>query len=72
MERHWTLKYPEVTGGSGYAAATLQDLGFEPTLGATSGEGRPKRVRKTKKGPEEGAGVSAGGMSAGTAPPVVL
>ncbi len=42
------LKHPEVAGGSGYAAATLQDLGFEPTMGATSGEGKPKRTRKKK------------------------
>ena len=39
-----TLHNDKVEGGSGYAAATLQDLGFEPTLGATSA--KPKRVRK--------------------------
>ena len=33
------LKEPKVHGGSGFAAATVQDLGFEPTLGATSGDG---------------------------------
>ena len=27
------LKEPEVHGGSGFAAATAHDLGFEPTLG---------------------------------------
>ena len=42
-----TLHNDKVEGGSGYAAATLQDLGFEPTLGATS-EGKPKRTRKKK------------------------
>ena len=41
-----TLHNDNIEGGSGYAAATLQDLGFEPTLGAT--EGKPKRTRKKK------------------------
>jgi hypothetical protein len=67
------LKEPEVHGGSGFAAATAQDLGFEPTLGATSGEGKVKRVRKRIIDVGEGlsaagvsaAGVSAAGMSAG-------
>ena len=40
------LKDPAVHGGGGFAAATVQDLGIEPTLGATSGEGKAKRVRK--------------------------
>jgi hypothetical protein len=56
------LKNPEVHGGSGFGAATVQDLGFEPTLGATSGEGVPKRVRK--KMIEVGEGLSAAGVSA--------
>jgi len=56
------LKEPEVHGGSGFAAATVQDLGFEPTLGATSGEGKAKRVRK--KVIEVGEGLSAAGKSA--------
>ena len=56
------LKHPEVHGGSGFGAATVQDLGFEPTLGATSGEGVPKRVRK--KMIEVGEGLSAAGVSA--------
>ena len=61
------LKEPAVHGGSGFAAATAQDLGFEPTLGATSGEGKAKRVRKKVIEVGEGlsaAGVSAAGMSA--------
>jgi hypothetical protein len=61
------LKEPEVHGGSGFAAATAQDLGFEPTLGATSGEGKVKRVRKRIIDVGEGlsaAGVSAAGVSA--------
>ena len=62
------LKEPEVHGGSGFAAATVQDLGIEPTLGATSGEGKVKRVRKRVIDVGEGlsaAGVSAAGVSAG-------
>ena len=65
------LKNPEVHGGSGFGAATVQDLGFEPTLGATSGEGVPKRVRKKMIEVGEGlsaAGVSAAGVSAGAKP----
>ena len=45
-----TLHHNKVVGGSGYAAATAQDLGFEPTLGAT---------------PASGGGVSGGGVSGG-------
>ena len=65
------LKHPEVHGGSGFGAATVQDLGFEPTLGATSGDGVPKRVRKKMIEVGEGlsaAGVSAAGVSAGAKP----
>ena len=65
------LKRPEVHGGSGFAAATVQDLGFEPTLGATSSEGVPKRVRKKMIEVGEGlsaAGASAAGLSAGAKP----
>lgn len=62
------LKEPEVHGGSGFAAATAHDLGFEPTLGATSADGKPKRVRTKKIAVGEGlsaAGVSAAGVSGG-------
>ena len=70
------LKHSEVHGGSGFGAATVQDLGFEPTLGTTSGEGVPKRVRKKMIEVGEGlsaagvsaAGVSAAGVSAGAKP----
>ena len=65
------LKHPEVHGGSGFGAATVQDLGFEYTLGATSGDGVPKRVRKKMIEVGEGlsaAGVSAAGVSAGAKP----
>ena len=53
------LKEPEVHGGSGFAAATVQDLGIEPTLGVTSGEGKVKRVRKRII--DVGEGLSAAG-----------
>ena len=40
-----TLNSLDVVGGSGFAASTIQDLGFEPTLGAT-GEAKPSARRK--------------------------
>ena len=39
------LKNSDIVGGSGFAASTVQDLGFEPTLGAT-GEAKPKNARR--------------------------
>ena len=52
-----TLKHPDIVGGNGYAAATLGDMGFEPTLGA-EGSAKPKKPRKKK-----GEGIAgAGGM----------
>ena len=46
------LRDPNIEGGSGYAAATLRDMGYEPTIG-TVGSGEPvvkrKRTRKPKK-----------------------
>ena len=39
------MKSPAVVGGSGFAASTIQDLGFEPTLGAT-GEAKPKNAKR--------------------------
>ena len=42
-----TLKNSEVVAGSGFAASTVQDLGFEPTLGATR-EAKPKKARKKR------------------------
>ncbi|MFM7989595.1 MAG: hypothetical protein ACKPKO_60800, partial [Candidatus Fonsibacter sp.] len=61
--------------GNGFAATTVADLGFEPTLGATSADAKParRRVERIKVG--EGlsaagvvaAGVSAAGGSGGAA-----
>ena len=74
------MRHPEVHGGSGFAAATVGDLGFDPTLGATSADAKPVRRRKVRIEVGEGlsaagvsaagvsaAGVSAGGVSAGAA-----
>ena len=60
------MRHPEVHGGSGFAAATVQDLGFEPTMGATSGEGVPRRAKK--KVIEMGEGLSAARVSAAGTP----
>ena len=51
------MRQPEAHGGSGFAAATVQDLGFEPTLGATSTEGGAVKRRVRKKAIEVGDGV---------------
>jgi len=48
-----TLHHNKVVGGSGFAAATAQDLGFEPTLGASPATGSGM----------SGAGVSGGGIA---------
>ena len=56
------MRHPEVHGGNGFAAATVADLGFEPTLGATSADAKPTRRRK--KSIEVGGGLSAAGVSA--------
>ena len=60
------MRRPEVHGGSGYAAATNKDLGFEPTLGATGGaDATAAKRRVRKKAIEVGEGLSAAGISAG-------
>ena len=74
------LRHEEVHGGSGTAAATLHDLGYEQMNGATGTDAEPKSkrkyMRKTMKvavpsamAEEEpsatAGGVSAGGVSAG-------
>ena len=56
------MRYPEVHGGNGYAAATVADLGYEPTMGATSSDVKPSRARR--KTIEVGEGLSAVGVSA--------
>ena len=56
------MRRPEVHGGSGFAAATVADLGFEPTLGATSADVKPPLTRR--KTIEVGEGLSAAGVSA--------
>jgi len=59
------MRYPEVHGGSGLAAATVQDLGFEPTLGATGSGADAAKRRARKKVIEVSEGLSAAGISAG-------
>ena len=61
------LRNPEVHGGSGFAAATVKDLGFanDATLGATSAEGGAVKRRVRKKAIDVGEGLSAAGVSAG-------
>ena len=71
------MRHPEVHGGNGFAAATVGDLGFEPTLGATSADAQLVRRRKVRIEVGEGlsaagvsaAGVSAAGVSAGGVQP---
>ena len=66
------MRHPEVHGGNGFAATTVADLGFEPTLGATSANAKPARARKKTIEVGEGlsaAGVSAAGVSAAGASP---
>ena len=53
------LRDDHVKGGSGYAAATLHDLGYELTDGTA---GVPEVRQRSVK---QGSGMSAGGMSAG-------
>ena len=61
------LKHPDVTGGNGYAAATLGDLGYEPTLGTTGATEGGKKPRKKKGEGVAGAGMGAGLAAAGIA-----
>ena len=66
---HTTLHNPNVTGGSGFAAATVQDLGYEPTMGATKkGGGRRSKSARSL----EAMGTVEGGVatSGGQPPPV--
>ena len=64
------MRHSEVHGGNGFAATTVQDLGFDPTLGATSADAKPVRRRAKTIAVGEGlsaAGVSAAGVSAARA-----
>lgn len=60
---HTTLHDPHITGGSGFAAATVQDLGFEPTMGAT-----PKKRSKASRS-LEAKGTMEGGVATSGAQP---
>ena len=52
-----------IHGGSGYSAATVMDMGFEPTAGATPSGGKIRRKRATTN--LAGSGTSGGGVSGG-------
>ena len=52
-----------IHGGSGYSAATVMDMGFEPTTGATPSSGKIRRKRATYN--LSGSGTSGGGVSGG-------
>ena len=61
-----TLRDDNIQGGSGYAAATVADLGFEPTDGAShtaSGSGMSGGSKRGKaKAKSVGGGVSGGAL----------
>ena len=60
-----------IHGGSSYSAATVMDMGFEPTAGATPATGgRIKRKRTTTNVP--GSGTSGGGVIVGVEHQVVV
>ena len=54
------MRHAEVHGGNGFAAATVSDLGFKPTLGATSADAKP--LRRRTQTIEVGEGLSAAGV----------
>lgn len=55
------MRNENICGGSGYAAATVQDLGFEPTDGLTgagvSGGKKPRKQRKKRAAKIESGGA---------------
>ena len=60
-----TMRHRNVVGGSGFAAATLQDLGYEPTMGASPSTGGGMSGGGMSGGGMSGGGMSGGGMSGG-------
>ena len=60
-----TMRHRDVVGGSGFAAATLQDLGYEPTMGASPSTGGGMSGGGMSGGGMSGGGMSGGGMSGG-------
>ena len=60
-----TLRNDNIQGGSGFAAATVADLGFEPTDGAShtaSGSGMSGGSKRGKAKAKSGAGISGGAL----------
>ena len=60
-----TMRHRDVVGGSGFAAATLQDLGYESTMGASPSTGGGMSGGGMSGGGMSGGGMSGGGMSGG-------
>jgi len=67
---HTTLHNDNIAGGSGFAAATVQDLGFEPTMGATK-KGGIKRRCAMPQTPENMGTMEGGVATSGAQPPPV-
>ena len=53
------LRDASVVGGSGYAEATVRDMGFaeDQTKGANGTDATEKRKRKSRKGKDEGGAI---------------
>ena len=54
-----------IHGASGYSAATVMDMGFEPTAGATPATGGRIRRKRATNNNISGSGTSGGGVSGG-------
>ena len=61
------VRHPEVHGGNGFAAATVADLGFAPTLGVGRRQAstETEEVNRGGRGPVCGGRFSSGGFSCG-------
>ena len=59
-----TLRSDQIQGGSGFAAATVADLGFEPTDGATNVAtgGGVSGGRRSRAKSKSGSGISGGAL----------
>ena len=59
------LPNDNIHGGSGYSAATVMDMVFEPPAGATPATGGRIRRTRSRKNLAGSSGVSGGGTSGG-------
>ena len=55
-----TLRDADIEGGSGHAAATLKDQGFEPTNGAVGFSETIVKKKRTRKSKKEVCGTTLG------------